>query len=527
MTCEVTIAEGTLAGCECTAYDGLKYYSFEGIPYAKPPVGKLRFRDPQPVDSWSGVRDATKPGNKCAQIDPYGKRKIEGSEDCLYLNVYTPCLPADKLEKLPVLFFVHGGRFLIGYGHYYRPDYLIRHNVVLVTINYRLNILGFLCLNIPEVPGNAAMKDTIMALRWVKRNIHHFNGEENNVTAFGESAGAGIVTSYLTSKMADGLIHKIICQSGVSVSDLFITDEDPIEKARQVSSYLGQDILDPRKLYESLLNTPLDDLLYALASAELSRPPAVVRALLLPVLEKKFDGVEQFFDDYPMVVMRENRFKKLPILCSLHSHEGALFLRKDEHGRIMFEENFQYFIPRYLYIKPNTIKSLKFANNLRDYYFRGKKVDEATAKEYVNLVSDHYFARDILLFSELVSKYNKDLYLCRFAFGGNLNIRTMKNLDMKGASHGDLLQYLFYRSTKAGKCNEKDTMVINAITEFWCNFARSGKPMWSQQQFEWLAYSKEDRLCLNIDDDGLKLKTYPNFDRLKFWYNLMGDRSKI
>ncbi|XP_052738801.1 juvenile hormone esterase isoform X2 [Bicyclus anynana] len=328
MSSEVKVEQGTLKGKVCTAFDGTKYYSFEGIPYAKPPIGELRFKAPLEPDNWTGVRDATKPGNKCSQLNPLGKGIVEGVEDCLYLNVYTPSLPAEKIEKLPVLFFIHGGRLVVGYGDYYRPDYFLKHNVILVTINYRLNILGFLCLDIPEVPGNAGLKDTVMALKWVKKNIKHFNGDDCNITAFGESAGGAIATSYLTSKMAEGLYDKIICQSGNSLSDLYIVDEDPIDRASNIASYLGhKNMREKKELYNLFLNTSIEDLVIAYTSAEINRPPSVIHAMLLPVVEKKFENVEPFFEEHPNVAIRENRFQKLPILATIHSYEGAPFLR--------------------------------------------------------------------------------------------------------------------------------------------------------------------------------------------------------
>lgn len=429
---------------------------------------------PQSPESWSGVRDATKPGNKCAQMDPYGIKGLSGSEDCLYLNVYTPSLPAEKIEKLPVLFFVHGGRFLVGYGDYYRPDYFLQNDVVFVTINYRLHILGFLCLNIPEVPGNAAFKDSIMALKWVKNNIKMFNGDDNNITAFGESAGAGLVTSYLSTKMADGFMHKVIGESGVCLSDLMLIDDDPVEKARTVASLLGQDLKDERSLYEFLLNAPLEDLIMAATGAELSRPPYIISAYFLPVVEKKMEGVERFFEEYPLVTMKENRHKKLPALIGLNSHEGALFLRKDDEGNIAFIKDVQYLIPRFLCIKFDSPKAQQLSRKLKEFYFKDKEIGNGTKTEYVNFASDAYFNRDVVMFAELFAKYSSDLYFYNFSYSGNMNTRIMKNIGMKGASHGDILQYQFYRQAKAMKCDENDGKIIQCMSEAWCNFARNG-----------------------------------------------------
>ncbi|KAI8424453.1 hypothetical protein MSG28_002938 [Choristoneura fumiferana] len=203
MSVQVDIVQGTLEGKLCS-YKGKAYYSFEGIPYAKPPIGKLRFREPQEPVSWIGIRDATKPGNKCIQINPATMKDIIGSEDCLFLNVYTPHLPNEQNKKIPVMFYIHGGKLLFGYGDYYRPDYFIEQDVILVTMNYRLHALGFLCLNEAEAAGNMGLKDTVMAFNWVKNNIDKFNGDNNNITVFGESAGGAVVTSYLTTKMVNG-----------------------------------------------------------------------------------------------------------------------------------------------------------------------------------------------------------------------------------------------------------------------------------------------------------------------------------
>lgn len=383
-------------------------------------------------------------------------------------------MPAEKIEKLPVIFFIHGGRLVVGYGDYYRPDYYLKHNVILVTVNYRLNVFGFLCLDTPEVPGNAGLKDTVMALKWVKNNIENFNGDSCNITVFGESAGGAIATSYLSSKMAEGLYDKIICQSGMSLSDLYIVDEDPIETASKIASYLGHDVRDKSELYNLLLNACSEDLVYACTAAEMNRPPSVVNALLLPVVEKKFENVEPFFAEHPIVAIRENRFKKLPILATVHSYEGAPFIHKDSEGKMYFEQDFQYFIPRYLSVKHGTTRAVKIAKNIRDYYFNGRNVDGSTVTEYLNLFSDHFFVRDIILFVEMMAKYCDDIFLCRFGYSGNMNTRTMREMGIKGATHGDLIQYLFYRENKAKVASEKDLMIVHSLVEAWCNFAKNG-----------------------------------------------------
>nr|XP_026483497.1 esterase FE4-like [Vanessa tameamea] len=522
---QVKVPQGVLKGKVCSTYNGKKFYSFEGIPYAKPPVGDLRFKDPLEHDGWSGIWDATKPGNKCPQVNPMGKGTMEGCEDCLYLNIYTPMMPTEDIKKLPVLFFIHGGRLTLGYGDYYRPDYFIQNDIILVTINYRLGIFGFLCLETPEVPGNAGLKDTVVALKWVKSNIKNFNGDDDNITVFGESAGAAIGTSYLTCKMADGFFNKVISQSGSSISDLYIIGDDPIHRASVVASFLGQNTRNKSELYDLFSKASAEDLVYATISAKLTEHPAVLSAFLLPVIEKEFDEVVRFFEEPPIVSIRENRLKKLPVLVSVHSHEGALFVEKDELGNVIYVDNFEYFIPSFLSIKMDTPNASTFASKLRKYYMEGRNADDTTKNEYLHLISDHYFLRDIMLMVELFSS-SQDIYLCRFGYFGNMNIRTMRSLGVKGATHGDLIQYIFYRETKVKSASEKDLFIAHNLVDAWCSFAKTGKPTFKNLSLDWQPYDIDKKTCLNIEDD-IKVEPFPKFDSVKFWFDLIKGRSKL
>ncbi|CAG9794559.1 unnamed protein product [Diatraea saccharalis] len=518
MFCEVSVEQGVLRGIILEAFDGRKYYSFEGIPYAKPPIGELRFRNPQPPDTWTNVRDCTKPGNKCAQINPLSGKGFEGSEDCLYLNIYTPCLPVEKLEKLPVIFFIHGGRLLVGYGDYYRPDYFLRHDVILVTVNYRLNVLGYLCLAIPEAPGNVGMKDCAVALRWVKRNIEKFNGDSNNITVFGESAGAAIATTFLTSEMTVGLFHKLIAQSGNHIADIFPQEYDHISVARHIASIIGKDLEDVSSIYEFLRNTPVEKLVTAYICMEMERPNYSLSPVCMYVIEKEFDGVEQFLNKNAQDSMRNNDFQKVPTLVGSNIYEAAMFVRQDENG-ILYEKDLKFVVPRCLHLNESSREFRMIVEAIKNFYFKDKEIGDSTKEQYVLMISDALFQRDIIYFTELVAKYNKEVFMYSFHYIGNLNNNVTRDLKIKGTTHGDLIQYQFYRKSKSEKCTQKDWKIINFLSETWCNFARYGKPMCNNQTVKWLPYSQKKRLTFVVDEVN-RLVENEDYARYKFWNNL-------
>ncbi len=193
-----------------------------GIPYAAAPVGDLRFRPPQRATRWTGVRDATQFANHCPQIaGPFGLAST--TEDCLYLNVFTPARGTDALpedELLPVMFWIHGGALRVGESDGYDPTRLVQQGVVVVTINYRLGVLGFLAHpaltaeSTDHVSGNYGILDQQAALRWVQRNIASFGGDPSRVTIFGESAGGLSVHTHLASPLSRGLFQGAIVESG-------------------------------------------------------------------------------------------------------------------------------------------------------------------------------------------------------------------------------------------------------------------------------------------------------------------------
>ncbi len=191
-----------------------------GIPYAAPPVGDLRWRPPRPVERWHGPRDATSFAPHCAQTEsPFGSAST--SEDCLYLNVFTPNTGKKgkgHAKDLPVMVWLHGGALVVGESDDYDPARLVSQGRIVVTINYRLGYLGFLAHPAftaeTGTSGNYGLMDQQAALRWVQRNIKKLGGDADNVTIFGESAGGLSVNSHLASPRSAGLFDRAIGQSG-------------------------------------------------------------------------------------------------------------------------------------------------------------------------------------------------------------------------------------------------------------------------------------------------------------------------
>lgn len=239
----VSIDAGTLEGRVDSAGHVLV---FDGIPYAAPPVGELRWRPPQPPPAWQGVRDASHLAHNCMQLQPYGDIDPFAagvSEDCLYLNVWTPSVEGRR----PVMVWIHGGGFFAGFGGEERHNgaVLARKGAVVVTLNYRLGALGFfahpaLAAESPRhAAGNYGLLDQVAALEWVRRNIARFGGDPSRVTIFGESAGGMSVGALIGSPLAKGLFRGAILESGTGTGGFVARADSAQATGVRVASALG------------------------------------------------------------------------------------------------------------------------------------------------------------------------------------------------------------------------------------------------------------------------------------------------
>src|ERR1035441_6973819 len=304
----VTVTGGQIRG-QSTPDGGA---AFKSIPYARPPLAELRWREPQPVAAWNGIRDAGAFSVACTQLsEGWNIRYVPSSaEDCLYLNVAAPAWP--PAAKLPVMVWIHGGSNTAGSGEAAGFDQrtLVRRGLVLVTIKHPLGAVGFLAHpalaheSAHQASGNYGLMDQIAALRWVRENIRQFGGDPDNVTVAGQSAGAFDISLLMTSPLAKGLFNRAIAESGAAAG---FNESMPAAYAEAIGRKLAVQLKAPEAGAMALLRTvPAEDILTAARVASsgdrtgletsvdgwvLPRPPAEVFAeghsLPVPLIDRK------------------------------------------------------------------------------------------------------------------------------------------------------------------------------------------------------------------------------------------------
>ncbi|XP_026751915.2 juvenile hormone esterase-like isoform X2 [Galleria mellonella] len=513
----VTIEQGALQGMVCD-HDGRTYVAFNGIPYAKPPIGKLRFKAPEPPEPWEGVRDATQHGPTCPQYNERMNRIQTGTEDCLYLNVYIKTLTPKR--PLPVMVWIHGGGFYTGSGDsdFYGPEFFMMHDIILVTFNYRLEVLGFLCLNNEEVPGNAGLKDQVAALKWVNKNIAAFGGDPNNVTIFGCSAGSGSCSLHLISKMSKGLYHKAILQSGVCLSE-WCYNIYPTERAFQLGKLLGKETEDTTELLEFFRNLPTSSLVkIELPILETKVYDLADNIFFGPVIEKSDLNVDNFLTEHPLDLVRKGEIADVPIILGYTSGEGIEIARQLPK-LIPFLNTTGAVVPRELKLKWPIHNLIETDKKIRNHYFEGKDITEKSLQEVVNLESDKLFIYNIVRFARYHSYYNSSpVYLYKFVAETERNY-AKKNYNMEsidGVCHADELPYLFNVTCLDIPLSEESVHIIKDFVNLWTNFAITGNPTPSNNSIQWKNFTDRERNCYLIGKS-LTCVQNDNEQNNKFW----------
>ncbi|KAJ2947068.1 hypothetical protein O0L34_g16412 [Tuta absoluta] len=522
---KVTIKEGQLEGSIVNRTGGHKYYSFKGIPYAHVP---RRFAAPSPPLPWEGVREAKVHGPNCPQYNMLIEKYIPGNENCLFINVYTNSLR--RKLKMPVMVFIHGGSYMFGSGDTdgaFGPEFLLQHDVVIVTFNYRLEVLGFLNLDTPEVPGNAGMKDQVAALKWVKENIANFGGNPNKVTLFGESSGSSAVTLHLQSPMSRGLFHKAIAQSGVSISE-WAVGRDGKERALRAAKFLGNDEKNIPKVLEFLENVPSADL--ARLTYETMTEDEKHRGLPVhfsPVVEKKFDNVEAFITEDPLKSLTDGKLNKVPLMIGYNSDEALLML-DDAFSKLNFtNENLKYLVPREISQKNTEVKDKELGSQIKDFYVGNKDFTKEDAKAISDMLSDRYFVYSTHRFAHFYSKIS-ETYLYKFSCDTDLNVvkKDIGYSHMKGASHADELFYLFSNNWNAEAYNNNRNLqeLVYRLTKLWADFAKKSDPTpHTNNNDKWRPYTESERSYYDLTNEGFKAGIDAEKARVDFWDKMFCD----
>ncbi|XP_026749562.2 esterase FE4-like [Galleria mellonella] len=506
---EVTIEQGTLSGKINTEGTVFEYI---GIPYAVVNITN-RFQAPLPPPTWKGVYQAVDEIYSCPQATKYG---VMGTEDCLRANVY---VPVGAQGPLPVMVFIHGGAFIFGSGGklLYGPEFLVKHNVILVTFNYRLGALGFICLGIKEAPGNAGLKDQIAALRWIKKNIAAFGGDPDNITIFGESAGAASTSILLASEATDGLFNRAIVQSGSSITNWAI-NKNPVWVASLLTKELGYDTKDPHEIYNILSKLPYKELI-ALKPIKPLGLYFDTELLHIPCIEKPLPGVEPVLTDLPYNLLSKKP-KNVSVIYGSNNKEGY-FLVARETPETLVKKNSHYLFASDLEFDNEDIAA-KEAKKVKEFYFGTKGINQGTIMKLVDVYTHLYFEMPTLLETDLmVAANNTIVYNYYFEYSGSRNVLKSRTTfkDDDGACHADELFYLFNSRIWPFSVNRRDKKIVDWITKLWTNFAKYGHPtpdFQSDLPVRWIPSNRENKNFLYINDE-LKMGSLPNVASYNLW----------
>ncbi|XP_068116880.1 fatty acyl-CoA hydrolase precursor, medium chain-like [Hyperolius riggenbachi] len=503
--------------------------AFFGIPFAKPPVGPLRFKYPEPPEPWESVRDASKYPLSCLQnlaiMDGFSSvfkssfQMPPVSEDCLYLNVFTPSNRRPD-SKLPVMFYIHGGGLLVGGASMNDGSALSAYeNVVVVSIQYRLGIMGFLSTEDDKLPGNLGLMDQVAALHWVKENIADFGGDPQSVTIFGESAGAISVSALLLSPLTKGLFHKAIAESGVMLMPSMVANkpEDTRFYREMVSDLFGCNLAS---LVECIKLKSEDQILDVARRMQFLPFPTNVDGVFLPKPAEK--------------IMAHKEMHRVPLLLGVCKQE------------------FGFMLPQILKL-PGTMSGMdrstvqqalsglhllsltpKMLPPILDEYLTGVSDPFEYRNRFLDICGDIVFVMPSLR----TAKYHRDsgapVYFYEFQHRPSLFDGVKP--DFVKADHVDETIYVFGGPflrdgvLLAGNATAEEKALSRTIMAYWANFARTGDPN-GPGLAEWPRYTKEERY-LEID---LKQKASARLkkDKYKFWTETlpmrmeMGDHTEL
>ena len=455
------------------------HVEFLGIPYAEAPVGRLRFMPPEPVRPWTETREALTDGPECPQA---ANEFIPGggamSEDCLTLNIFTRNL--NNYNPKAVMLWIHGGGFSIGSKNTYRMPGLLEEDVVYVAINYRLHALGFLSFGNDLVSGNMGLRDQHLAIQWVRANIHHFGGDPDKITIFGESAGGMSVQAQVMSPLNSGLLHGAIAQSG---SILFLNNDSrgsekkfaiSLAEALNCPTTLGLDTL------VCLQNTDFD----FVNDAKMITDPmetsydvsAETKFSFWPTLDSYASN--PFFPMDPLEALMTGQFNRIPYMSGTNTYEGALLVKAYALFGVTGADTINIIKPHpnspvYMhYGQPEVLTAVA-----KDFYNHPEgdtilEQETPALNFYTDVVFTSYDQKSVELMSGHVRNvYN--YYLTQKTENSFIGAAFNLSSDYT-PMHADDITFLNMPET--GDTDNDEMVTARAMIKYWANFAKYGTP---------------------------------------------------
>ncbi|XP_052519238.1 neuroligin-4, X-linked [Budorcas taxicolor] len=540
-----------------------------GVPYASPPTGERRFQPPEPPSSWTGVRNATQFAAVCPQhldersllhdmlpvwftanLDTLMTYVQDQNEDCLYLNIYVPTEDGanskknadditsndrgededihDQNSKKPVMVYIHGGSYMEGTGNMIDGSILASYgNVIVITINYRLGILGFLSTGDQAAKGNYGLLDQIQALRWIEENVGAFGGDPKRVTIFGSGAGASCVSLLTLSHYSEGLFQKAIIQSGTALSS-WAVNYQPAKYTRILADKVGCNMLDTTDMVECLRNKNYRELIQQTIT------PATYHISFGPVI----DG--DVIPDDPQILMEQGEFLNYDIMLGVNQGEGLKFVDGIvDHEDGVTPNDFDFSVSNFvdnLYGYPEGKDTLRETIKFMYTDWADKENPETRRKTLVALFTDHQWVAPAVATADLHAQYGSPTYFYAFYH----HCQSEMKPSWADSAHGDEVPYVFgipmIGPTELFSCNfsKNDVMLSAVVMTYWTNFAKTGDPNQPVPQdtkfihtkpnrFEevaWSKYNPKDQLYLHI---GLKPRVRDHYRATKvaFWLELV------
>lgn len=418
------------------------------------------FQGPLPAPTWTSEFDAVNRFVFCPQVPP-----ILGQEDCLVANIFVPDTNA---TNLPVMVVVHGGAYYVLGGDLQRyTDLVATKNIIVVTFNYRLGALGFLCLGTKDIPGNAGMKDQVELLRWVNRNIASFGGNPDDVTISGCSAGGGSVDLLSLSPMTTGLFKKVITGSGSSLGPIG-AQMNPLENAKVYARALNFTSVDDIDALEEFYKTaPIDTFLQLTVSFD-----SATSMSFSPCVEADNGGDEErFLPDSPWSIIRNRNYTALPILYGFTDYESSLYTPDFDGISNMMNLDFKNYLPFDLQFESEQQKE-EVASAVKQFYFGDNPINFDNLQNYLNYFTDLTFGYPILRTINHRRESNNDaIYLFKYTFVDD-NTPFILNSTIRGAAH--CAQESMITDQYATNATPEHLRMRDLMREVYINFITTG-----------------------------------------------------